>query len=28
MPAIGDDVFFATIPELNAKLQAKELSVE
>jgi aspartyl-tRNA(Asn)/glutamyl-tRNA(Gln) amidotransferase subunit A len=28
MPAIGDDIFFATIPELNAKLQAKEFSVE
>src|SRR4051812_6805924 len=28
MPAIGDDVFFATIPELNAKLKAKEFSAE
>ena len=28
MPAIGDDVFFATIPELNARLKAKEFSAE
>jgi aspartyl-tRNA(Asn)/glutamyl-tRNA(Gln) amidotransferase subunit A len=28
MAAIGDDVFFATIPELNAKLQAKEFTAE
>ena len=28
MPAIGDDIFFATIPELNAKLKAKEFSAE
>ena len=28
MAAIGDDVFFATIPELNARLQAKAFSAE
>jgi aspartyl-tRNA(Asn)/glutamyl-tRNA(Gln) amidotransferase subunit A len=28
MPAIGDDIFFASIPELNAKLKAKEFSAE
>ena len=28
MPAIGDDVFFATIPELNARLKSKEFSAE
>lgn len=28
MPAIGDDVFFAAIPELNARLKAKEFSAE
>ena len=28
MPAIAADVFFATIPELHARLQAKEFSVE
>jgi aspartyl-tRNA(Asn)/glutamyl-tRNA(Gln) amidotransferase subunit A len=28
MPAIGDDVFFASIPELNSRLKAKEFSAE
>src|SRR5690349_9670232 len=28
MPAIDDDVFFATIPELNALLKRKEFSAE
>jgi aspartyl-tRNA(Asn)/glutamyl-tRNA(Gln) amidotransferase subunit A len=28
MPAIADDVFFATISELNARLKAKEFTVE
>ena len=28
MAAIGDDVFFATIPELNSRLKAKEFSAE
>jgi aspartyl-tRNA(Asn)/glutamyl-tRNA(Gln) amidotransferase subunit A len=28
MAAIGDDVFFATIPELNARLQAKDFKAE
>lgn len=28
MAAIGNDIFFATIPELNAKLIAKEFTVE
>ena len=28
MPAINDDVFFATIPELNARLKDKEFSAE
>jgi aspartyl-tRNA(Asn)/glutamyl-tRNA(Gln) amidotransferase subunit A len=28
MAAIGDDVFFATIPELNAHLKAKDFSAE
>src|SRR5436190_8465126 len=28
MAAIGTDVFFATIPELNARLKAKEFSAE
>lgn len=28
MAAIGNDIFFATIPELNAKLIAKEISAE
>src|SRR3954469_15466400 len=28
MPAIGDDIFFATIPELNAQLKSKAVSAE
>ena len=28
MAAIGNDVFFATIPELNARLKAGEFSAE
>jgi aspartyl-tRNA(Asn)/glutamyl-tRNA(Gln) amidotransferase subunit A len=28
MAAIGDDVFFATIPELNARLKSKDFSAE
>jgi aspartyl-tRNA(Asn)/glutamyl-tRNA(Gln) amidotransferase subunit A len=28
MPVIGEDVFFATIPELNTRLKAKEFSAE
>jgi len=28
MAAIGDDLFFATIPEINARLKAKEISAE
>src|SRR5262245_41757005 len=28
MPAVPDDVFFATIPELNSRLQGKEFSAE
>jgi aspartyl-tRNA(Asn)/glutamyl-tRNA(Gln) amidotransferase subunit A len=28
MPVIGDDVFFATIPELNTRLKAKEFTAE
>jgi aspartyl-tRNA(Asn)/glutamyl-tRNA(Gln) amidotransferase subunit A len=28
MPAITDDVFFATIPELNARLKSKEFTAE
>jgi aspartyl-tRNA(Asn)/glutamyl-tRNA(Gln) amidotransferase subunit A len=28
MPAIGEDIFFATIPELNRRLVAKEFSAE
>jgi aspartyl-tRNA(Asn)/glutamyl-tRNA(Gln) amidotransferase subunit A len=28
MATIGDDIFFATIPELNARLKSKELSAE
>ena len=28
MAAIGDDIFFATIPELNARIASKEVSAE
>ena len=28
MAAIGNEVFFATIPELNARLKAKEFTAE
>jgi Asp-tRNA(Asn)/Glu-tRNA(Gln) amidotransferase A subunit family amidase len=28
MPAVPNDVFFATIPELNTRLKAKEFSAE